>query len=365
VAIRLITLKTVLSTMVSRRILVASALVVVAALSLGSSAFFLLENQHEAPVTVTRYIGGLASNEAAMEAAGVEGFYAQNGISVTSVVLSGTAASVQALAADRTGMAFVWGNLLEMIALMANNPNSTQLISVASTGHLNPFAFIYLKSSGISAPSDLIGKVIAVGPGTTASRMLSVFLKRNGLDTKVHVENIALSGQGPALLAKKVDAIFRFADAIASITATAKEINEEVGYMFLSQYGMPPPGYGIIVQKSLVANRPDIVRAIVNATMNGIRFCILETARCAADFVKVYPTFEVNKVLGDNRLLINVLYGPPFNDTDAVRKLSALQLGWHDPPEIARIVQLAEDIFGFAKIDVNTLYTNQFVEPSS
>lgn len=351
--------------MVSRRSLVASALVVVVVLSLTTSAFFLFESRSKETVNVTRYIGGLASNEAAMEAADVEGFYAQNGLSITSVVLSGSGAAVQALAADRTGMAFVWGNLLEMVALMANNPNSTQLISVANTGHLNPFAFIYLKSSGISASTDLIGKVVAVGPGSTASRMLSAFLKRNGLDTKVHVENIALSSQGPALLAKKVDAIFRFADAIASITASAKEINEDVGYMFLSQYGMPPPGYGIVVQKDLVTKRPEIVKAIVNSTMNGIRFCILQTARCAADFVKVYPTFNADKVLADNRLLINVLYGSPFNDTNAVNKLSALQLGWHDPTEIARIVQLAEDIFGFAEIDANTIYTNQFVEPSS
>jgi NitT/TauT family transport system substrate-binding protein len=279
------------------------------------------------------------------------------------VVLSGGEAAIQALAADRTGMAFAWGNVVNLLALKTNSPDAPELVSVASTGHLNPYAFVFLESSGITRPSDLAGRVVAVAPGSTSARMLPVFLKRNGLEGKIRVEQVGLTSQIPALLAKKVDALFTIGDKIASIAATARGINEELGYFFVGEYGMPPPGFGIVVRKQLVTVHPDVVKAIVNSTMNGFRFCILETRQCAADFVNQYPAFDADQVFSQNQVLVNVWFGYPFNDTTVLRTLNVLQLGWHDPVEMARVVTLAEEVYGFSQVDAASLYTNQFVEP--
>jgi ABC-type nitrate/sulfonate/bicarbonate transport system substrate-binding protein len=314
-------------------------------------------------VQVTRFIGALADNEAPFFAADAEGFYEQNHISLAQVVTGNTNVAIQALAADNTGLAFVWASVIYIVLLQSQNPNSTQLISVASTGHKNPLAVMYLKSSGISKPSDLAGKLVGMIPSSLPSLMFEAFLKQNGLYGRVHTVTMGISELFPALLSKKVDAIVRFADGFGSLSANAKEMNEEAGFLLLSDYGLPNLGFGIIVQKKLVSEHPDIVKEIVNASMQGIRFCVLEREPCVADFVKANPTFKFNESLSDLGLLINFTLGPPFDDPSRVANLTALQLGWHDKSEIAQIIEFAKEIYNLpTELSPQSFYTNQFVE---
>jgi NitT/TauT family transport system substrate-binding protein len=282
---------------------------------------------------------------------------------LTQVITGGTTVAIQALAADKTGLSFVWGSLINIVLFESQNPNSTELISVASTGHANPVSIQYLKSSGISKPSDLVGKVVGVNPTGLSFTMFQAFLKQNGLTDKIRIEMIAVPALVPALLSRKVDAIVQFATNFAVLNSNAKEINEEASMFLLSDYGLPNLGLGIIVQKKLVSDRPDVVKRIVNATMQGMRFCVLEPASCAADFVKVNPTFEFNETLDDLGFFINFDLGPPFNNHDKMTNLTALQLGWHDPKEVAQIVEFAKETYSVsAELSPESVYTNQFVE---
>src|SRR5208283_4650462 len=113
------------------------------------------------------------------------------------------------------------------------------------------------------------------------------------------------------------------------------------GFFFLSDYGMPPPGLGPTVQKSLGDPRPQVDEAIVNATLSGVKFCIVNTALCVADFIKVKPTFQFPDSFATMQLDWNFTYGPPFNDLAKVKQLSPLQLAWRDPSQVTGVVQLA------------------------
>jgi len=137
-----------------------------------------------------------------------------------------------------------------------------------------------------------------------------------------------------------------------------------VSFFSLSDFGMPPVGLGIVVQRNLVDNHPDVVQGIVNATMTGLRFCILETIPCVADFIKVNPTFDFDVSVADLHLHLNYTFGMPFSDPNKVQKLTPLQLGWRDPESAQQIIQLAGQMYQTSGIDPNSVYTNQFVEPT-
>ena len=294
----------------------------------------------------------------------VEGYFEQNGIAVNPVATSGVTAAIQALAADRTGFGFVvQGGIFNIVALEAQNPNATKIVSVASNGNINPVGVLYLKSSGISKPSDLIGKTVAETPGSLNAQMFDAFLRKSGLEGKVNVQNIAFPQLGPALLTKKVDAIVLYVANSAGLAPQAAKIGDEISFFRLSDYGMPPVGFGILVQESLVDDHPDVVKSIVNATMTGIRFCILQTTRCVADLVRAQPNFDYDTALADTLAHWNYTWGPPFNDPEKVRTMTPLQLGWQDPNSVPEIVQLAEQIFNVSGVNPNSVYTNQFVEP--
>jgi NitT/TauT family transport system substrate-binding protein len=353
--------------MVSTKHFLIATILTIIALSTVVGAYFVFLAPPTTPpgnmIKVTRYVGALSDNEAVFFAADVEGFYEQNGISLTQVITGGTTVAIQALAADKTSLSFVWGSLINIVLIEGQNPNSTELISVASTGHENSISVMYLKSIGISKPSDLIGKVVGINPTGLSFIMFQAFLKQTGLSDKIHIEKIGTPALIPALLSRKVDAIVQFADSFAKLSANAKEINEEAGLFRLSDYGLPNLGLGIIVQKKLVSDRPDVVKRIVNATMQGMRFCVLQPASCAADFVKVNPTFQFNETLQDFRIFINFTLGPPFNNPSRVANLTALQLGWHDPKEVAQIVEFAKEMYNAsAEPSPESIYTNQFVE---
>jgi len=347
------------------RVVLATLIVAVVVTAALTGAFILTQAPKTRQlVAVTRYVGGLAADEAPYYAADVEGYYTQNGIALTPVILSGGVAATQAVAADNTGFAFVFGSIFTLVLLESKNPNSTSLISVASLGSVNPTGVLYLKSSGISKPSDLVGKRIGLAMGSQTAAIFQVFLERNGLENQVQLENIAISALPAALLAKRVDAIVSFASNYGGLSDSAKQVDDEIGYFLLSDYGMPPLGLGLVVQTRLVHDHPDVVRAIVNATLEGVKFCIIDTAQCVADFVKVNPTFSYEETLETMELTWNLTYGPPFNDRTRVQNLEALQLGWHDPSKVAEEVALAEEAFGItASIDVNSIYTNEFVKP--
>jgi NitT/TauT family transport system substrate-binding protein len=356
--------------MVSTKLFVVSMIAVIIASSAITSVYFLSQTARvtpsgKQPANVTVYITGLIDQAAVVVYPAIlEGYYEQNEIAISTVQTSGVDAAVQALAADRSGFAFVvQGGIFNIVAYESKNPNATNLVSVASNGNINPVGVLYLKSSGISKPSDLIGKSVGTSPGSLNAQMFDAFLKRAGLQGKVNVQNIAFPQLAPALLTKKIDAVVLYVANVAGLTLQASKIGEEISFFRLSDYGMPPVGFGILVQENLVGNHPDIVKRIVNATMTGIRFCILETPRCVADLIRAQPNFDYDIALADTLAHWNYTWGPPFNDTSKVQRLTPLQLGWQDPGSIPQIVELAEQVYGTSGIDPSSIYTNQFVEP--
>lgn len=355
--------------MISTKVFVVSLIIAIVASAGVTSAYFMSVTP-STPVTtmkqlvnVTRYVGGLTDTEAPFYSADGEGYYAQNNIQLSQVILEGTSAAVTAVAADRTGYAFSVGSIVDIVVYESQNPTATKLVSVASNGNVNPVGVLSLKSSGISKPQDLVGKTVGTPFGSLSARMFDAFLTRENLNGKVTIQNIGFPGLAPALLSKKVDAIVQFASAYAGLNTAAASINDQVGYFFLSDYGMPSLGLGIVVQKSLIDNHPDVVKGIVNATMSGIKFCILNTPLCVADFIKVNPTFDYSSSLDDMNLEWNFTYGPPFNDPVKVQQLTPFQLAWQDPAQVAGVVQLAQQVFGATgNIDPSTVFTNQFAQ---
>lgn len=355
--------------MVSNKVFVISLLIAIIASSAVTSVFFLSQAPMITPsgehlVNVTDYIAGLSEEDAPVYAPIVEGYYQQNGIVATpAMITAGTTAAVEALAADRTGYAFVvYGSIFNIVAFEAQNPNGTKLVSVASNGNTNPIGVVYLTSSGISKPSDLVGKTVGAPSGGLSVLMFDAFLNKEGLEGKVNIENVGFAQLAPALFTKKIDGIVQYTANVPAEAIEAKAFNETLSYLSLSDYGMPPVGFGILVQQSLVDNHPEVVRAIVNATMTGIRFCILDLRGCIADLIKEQPQFDFNIALSENQAFFDTAMGVPFNDTSKVQNLTALQLGWQDPATMSQVVQLAEQIYNISGIAPNSVYTNQFVE---
>jgi len=98
--------------LVSTRVFAVSLVIAILATAAATSAVFLTvypPGSGKQVVGVTRYVGGLTTDEAPAYVPQAERYYLQNGIDVTPVILSGTSAAVQAVGADKTGTPSPWG----------------------------------------------------------------------------------------------------------------------------------------------------------------------------------------------------------------------------------------------------------------
>ncbi|MGA2783984.1 MAG: ABC transporter substrate-binding protein [Candidatus Bathyarchaeia archaeon] len=341
------------------------AVIVSAAVSSAVTTYYI-QNMTVKPVASTRtvmkitnYVGGITTPAAAVYAADVEGFYLQNGISLSYVILSGTSAAVQAAAADRTGYAFTQGDIIDMVLLEAANPGQVNLLAIALLERVNPVTVVFLKSSGIMKPTDLKGKTVGVPFGSLSAKLFPAFAKATGLDpNSVNLQNIDFSALHPALLAKKVDAVIEFSRGVASATIEANKMKDDVGYFSFGDYGIPPQMGAIVVQKGLVQNHPEIARAIVNATLWGYYFAIHNPEAAIKDFLSMNPGRDYDQTLAEWKFNLKTNVG-----IESTANLKPLQMGWFDTALVSKTVDLTRSQFDVkAQIDPNSLFTNQFVE---
>jgi NitT/TauT family transport system substrate-binding protein len=327
-----------------------------------SSSSSSTSSTQAAVVQVTRYVGGLTPDEAPAYAAEAQGYFAQNGIDVTPVILSGTSAAEIAVAESSSPYTFALGDLYDLVGITANNGSLNHLVETGSTGIVNPVGMIFLDSNNITKPSDLVGKTVGVPSGSESYNMFMAFLKVNNISpSQLTIDNIGFSELAAALLGKSVAAIVEFASDYAALEPQAAAQGEPASYILFSSYGLPPVGSGIVMQQNLVSKDPAVARAITNATLYGYYYCIKNPDPCAQDFVNINPSFNYTQTLAEWQSALTFEVG--YNAT-TIGSLTALQYGYLNPSTASSIVSLAANLQGVtANISPTSLYTDQFVQP--
>jgi len=310
-------------------------------------------------VTVKEYVGGVTSSAPQDYAAQTEGIFAKYNLKVEFVVLAGTSQAVQAVAADRSGLAFVQGDILDQMLIADQNPDAPPLVAIAATQPLNPVALVFLEKSGISKPTDLIGKKIGVPTGSLSEQYLNVFLQKQGIDkTKVTVLNVGFAALHPALLQGQVDVVCEFARGIGSLQLAAPQ--EKVKSFLFGDYQMPTPLGAVVVQKSLLDTKPSVAKAIAQASTEALYFCATNPEKCVHDFVDQNQGRDYEQTLAEWKI---ALKAQNALDPESAKKLKPLQLGWFDPALVSKTLPELRTVFAIKReFDPTSLYTNQFVE---
>ena len=312
--------------------------------------------------TITQYGGEATTSGPEEYAAQAEGIYAKYNLKVNKVKIAGvTASQVQALAADKTGMAFAGGDLADEMLVADKSDDANPLVAVTAGETLNPVAVFFLKSSGITKPSDLVGKKIGVPNGSTSAEYLDVFLAKEGISkNQVTIENISFATQAAALMAKKVDATAQFVRAKGSLTNLGKQNNEEIGSFVFGDFGIAAPLSATLVQQRLVTEHPDVAKAIALANAEATQFCVVNPEQCMRDYVAANAGVNYDNALVEWKT--NVSDGSTW-DASVVAKQTPAQFGYFDADLIAKTVPELETLFSMkTKFDPTTLFTNQFMQ---
>src|SRR5579862_5672397 len=171
------------------------------------------------------------------------GLYKAAGIDLTIVEGKGSATTAQMVATGQTDASFA-----DAPAAMQVRSKGGPVKIIAPILQTNGFAIISLEESGIKAPTDLIGKKVAVQPGTAQTTLLDAIFAANKIDKdKVDIINIDPAALVGALLEKKVDAILAGADFQS---VQIRDRGFKVTDVFYRDIGVPTVGLSVLAPDS-------------------------------------------------------------------------------------------------------------------
>ncbi len=190
------------------------------------------------------------------------GFYKDVGIDLTIEEGKGSATTAQLVATGQTDVAFA-----DAPAAMQIRSKGAPVKIVAPILQTNGFAIISIEGSGIRSPKDLLGKRLAVQPGTAQTTLLDAILAENKIDkNKLDVVNIDPAALVGALLEKKVDAILAGADFQS---VQMRDRGFKVNDIFYRDVGVPTVGLSIIARDDKLKENPDLYKKFVAASLKG------------------------------------------------------------------------------------------------
>jgi len=231
------------------------------------------------------------------------GLYQKAGIDLTIEEGKGSGTTAQMVATGQTDLGFA-----DAPAAMQLRTKGAPVKIIAPVLQTNGFAIIALEDSGIASPKDLVGKKVAVQPGTAQTTLLDAILASNQIDkSKVDIINIDPGAFVGALLEKKVDAILGGAD-FHSIQI--RERGFKVRDIFYRDVGVPTVGLSIIARDDRIKANAELYRKFVETSLQGWDAARKNPDAAADAVVAQFPSVKKAQVLAQFEVVNKLLCAP-------------------------------------------------------
>jgi NitT/TauT family transport system substrate-binding protein len=307
------------------------------------------EKPKETPVTIRLdfIVGG---NHAPWFVAWEKGFYAKRGLNVTIQPGTGSADTIRTIAAGGADVGFA-----NVSTAIVGRSRGAPVVSVAQLGYI-AVTVLWREETDIKSLKDLERKSWAISPGQAQWFLLPALARINNLDFKsIKIEETAPPLQPAALLAKKADFITMFRasnDEVAEMTAAKQGIR--LKRIHMRDAGLDIYGSALVVKDEDIKRRPEMIRAYVEGTMEGLRYTRDHQEEALRILLKLKP--ELDKEL--TRLQIKNGVEEVFVPAESL----ALGYGYMKPDVMEKTVRITNEFFDVAgKVSTAGVYSNRFV----
>lgn len=212
-----------------------------------------------------------------------------------------------------------------------------------------PAAMVGRVSQGISAISDIEGKVLGAPPPDGAWAQFPAFAKATGLDVgKIKVEPVGFPTREPMLAEGKVDAVTGFSFSVYLNLVRLGVPADDISVFLMADNGVEYYGNAIIANTDFAKANPEKVTGFLRAVAHGWKDAVANPEAAVAQMIKRTPASDL--ALETERLAIataqNVL-------TDYVK---ANGMGNVDAARFARSIDQLGEIYEFKNAPTPDLY---------
>jgi ABC-type nitrate/sulfonate/bicarbonate transport system substrate-binding protein len=237
-------------------------------------------------------------------------------------------------------------------SLIVARENGQNFVAVGTIFRVNPVAITSLKKDNLQKPGDLVGKTVgtySLDLSNYSDLMFLAFMSRTGLqkDSMQYALIEDFYGANEIKSGRM--------DAMSGMFATDQQVmtheaGDEINLIYYKDYGVDVYINTIFVTDEFLQSNPDLIARFVRATMKGYHYAIENPVEVAA--LAVHYDDALDLAYQEQVMQTQI----PFIDTGDAPIGSMDEDVWKTTQDI-----LLE--FGLISqpLDVNTIYTNQFV----
>ncbi|MFQ5849926.1 MAG: ABC transporter substrate-binding protein [Candidatus Binatia bacterium] len=280
-----------------------------------------------------------------------KGFYSKRGLSVKLQAGKGSADTVRAIGAGIADVGFA-----DMATTIVARSRGIPIQAAAQLGYV-PVTIVWREGSGIKSLKDLEGKSWAISPGQAQWFLMPAFCKINKINfNSIKVQKTAPPLQPAALVAKKADFITMFRasnDEVAQRAATKQGV--KLRRVYMKDNGLNIYGSSLIVREEDVKKRPDVIRAYVEGTMEGLRYARDHQEEALQILLKHKPELKKDLTRIQLKHAVEEVFIPPES--------LKFGFGYMKPDIIEKTVKTTNEYFEVGrKVSSGEVYTNQFIK---
>lgn len=211
-----------------------------------------------------------------------KGFYKEAGLDVQIEPGNGSAVTAQLVAAGKADIAYA--DAAPVMKLISSGAKM-KILSTIFQG--NPNQVTALKKTGLKSVADLKGRSIGMPSSGSQPSMFPLVMAANGLkEGDVKIVNMPGDALVASLMQGTVDAI---AGSVDSYGLTLKSLGAETDNFLFIDHGAPTVSTSIIASDAIIAQKPDVVKAFVAASLKGWYAAIDNPAEAAIELKKLFP----------------------------------------------------------------------------
>jgi NitT/TauT family transport system substrate-binding protein len=274
------------------------------------------------------------------------GYYTDAGYDVEFVVARG---GVDVAKQIGVGNAPIGGAIGDTPIIVRGNGVPVKAVGLMGGGAMT--VVVARKDRGIAKLEDLRGKKISVMAfqDTTYFALLGALASKSITKNDVNAQAVGPAGVPSLLVSGTVDACACTPDWEVDVKESLKD---DVVSLPTKDY-FQSMSQAILASDKMIAERPDMVRAIVKATLKGMQFVMDDPQKAALAYVEASPSFK-----GKEEVMKKIL----ANYTERTYKGQSV-VGAMDPQRLANLQHFyKEQGFIESELPVADLYSNDFIK---
>ncbi|HVZ51764.1 MAG TPA: ABC transporter substrate-binding protein [Pseudolabrys sp.] len=284
------------------------------------------------------------------------GYFKKAGIDITMDQGNGSGAPIPLVANGTYDVGF--GDINALIQFAALKPAEAP-IAVYVMYNQPPFTIAVRADSAIKTPKDLEGKKLGGAAGDGALKLFPAFCKIAKLDcSKIEVTNMQPNLREQMLMNKQVDGVFGYVNTIRFSAKLMGVADKDIRYINYGDYGMDLYSNAIIVSKKLAAEKPEVIKGLIEAINHGLEDSLKDPDAAIAAVVKreplIKPAVEKERLEATLRSEMN---SP---------EIAKIGLGNVDKARLKKSIDILVQANNLPRTPtVDEIYTDKFMPPAS